>query len=438
MKIIRNIFKEKNNSRGNMLVELLLSIALASIVIPFVFRYQQDAVERAQNIAITNEMTEIQVALERYIMAHRTDLLGTVGRNITRVKLDDLAEFGVPETVLNNGRERYQLRILKSSDAGVGATLQGVIVRESADITPMRTREIVNLSGGSMGFVDGTHAYGTFGAWHTDAVDLGINMENALVETTNINRDGALYLWRVPSNGVGDATMMSPLNLGGHDIVNTKFLNANTVDFAEGLKALKIVSDSVIFQNRTTIDQAFTTINATVSGILSSDGRALDIKNTLSVADIAKLSVLTAENLWATNLTLSGLSIDALDDLAMLKVTQSLDMTGGHISALFVTVGFTGSITPRLVVYDRIEDSMTPDYYWDVNSKRAHLMDAQFVELNRMATLAYRRYGDKSTTAGQLFGAVSANKNATVADYMNVIREIQTRVRGKYRLLNLE
>ena len=289
-----------------------------------------------------------------------------------------------------------------------------------------------------MGFVDGTHAYGTFGAWHTDAVDLGINMENALVETTNINRDGALYLWRVPSNGVGDATMMSPLNLGGHDIVNTKFLNANTVDFAEGLKALKIVSDSVIFQNRTTIDQAFTTINATVSGILSSDGRALDIKNTLSVADIAKLSVLTAENLWATNLTLSGLSIDALDDLAMLKVTQSLDMTGGHISALFVTVGFTGSITPRLVVSKRIEDSANSDFYWDAASGIANFADASFVELNRMATLAFYRYGDKSTSAGQLFGAVSANKNATVADYMNVIREIQTRVRGKYRLLNLE
>lgn len=438
MKITKNIFKEKNNSRGSMLVELLLSIALASIMIPFVFRYQQDSVMRAKNIAITNEMTEIQVALERYIMAHRTDLLDTVGRNITRVKLEDLAEYGVPNTVLENGRERYQLRILKSSDAGAGATLQGVVVRESADITPMRTREIVKLSGGSMGFVDGTHAYGTFGAWHTDTVDLGINMKNALVETTNINRDGALYLWRVPSNGVDDATMMSPLNLGGHDIINTKFLNANNVDFAEGLKALKIVSDSVIFQNRTTIDQVYNTISATVSGTLSSDGRTLDVKNSLSVADISKLSALTAENLWTTNLTLSGLSIDALDDLAMLKITQSLDMTGGHISALFVTVGFTGSITPRLVVSKRIEDSANSDFYWDAESGVANFADASFVELNRMATLAYRKYGDKNTTAGQLFGAVTANKNATVADYMNAIREIQTRVRGKYRLLNLE
>ena len=164
----------------------------------------------------------------------------------------------------------------------------------------------------------------------------------------------------------------------------------------------------------------------------------MDVKNSLSVADISKLSALTAENLWTTNLTLSGLSIDALDDLAMLKITQSLDMTGGHISALFVTVGFTGSITPRLVVSKRIEDSANSDFYWDAESGVANFADASFVELNRMATLAYRKYGDKNTTAGQLFGAVTANKNATVADYMNAIREIQTRVRGKYRLLNLE
>ena len=105
---------------------------------------------------------------------------------------------------------------------------------------------------------------------------------------------------------------------------------------------------------------------------------------------------------------------------------------------MFVSVGFTGSMTPRLVVYDRIEDSVNADYYWDASSSRANFVDASFVELNRMATLAMISEGDKSTISGQIFGSVSANKNATVADYMNAIREIQTRVSEKYRLLNLE
>ena len=437
MRLLCKFFKEKNECRGSMLVELLLSIALATIVIPFVFRYQQNAVVRAQNIAITNEMTEIQVALERYIIENRTDLLKSVGRNITRVGLADLLPFGVPESVAEKSKNRYQLRVLKSSDSTGSATLQGVVVRDSGDISPIRTREIVNLSGGSMGFVDGVHAYGTFGAWHTDTVDLGIDISDGIIETTSVNRDAALYLWRVPSNNADDATMISPLNLAGHDILNTKFLNVNYADFAEGFKSLKTVAGKLIFENRTTIDQEFETVNATVSGVMSSDGKSMEIKNSLNVSDVVKLSSLTTENLWVSNLTLSGLSVET-EDIPMLKVNQALDMTSGRIEAMFVTVGFTGSITPRLVVSEKIADSVNPDYYWDVKSGVANFMDASFVELNRMAALAVRRYGDKSTVSTQVFGGVSANQNATVSDFMNALHEIQTRVRGKYRLLNLE
>ena len=437
MNINKNIFSIFNNSRGSMLVELLLSVALAALIIPFLFRYQHSSIERAQNIAITNQMTEIQVALERYIVANRDELLRTVGRNITRVELDNLAEFGVPQSVLDAGDEKYQLRILKSSDASGLSTLQGVIVRASDDITPLRTREIVNLSGGSMGFVDGTHAYGTFGAWHTDALDMGVDIDNGIIETTSVNRDNALYLWRVPSENPDDAKMMSPLNLGGHDIKNAAFINSDYATFNEGLTAKEIVSDKIIFDNRTTIDAVFSTDAATVSGMLSSDSKNMEISGRLSLADTAKMSSLTAENLWVSKLTLSGLSIEADDDLALLKINQSLDMTSGRIEAVFVSVGFAGSMTPRLVVYDRIEDSTNPQYYWDVKSKTARFSDASFVELNRMATLATYYEGDNSTSAGQIFGAVSANKNATVSDYMNAISEIQKRVSAKYRLLNL-
>ena len=437
MNINKNIFSIFNNSRGSMLVELLLSVALAALIIPFLFRYQHSSIERAQNIAITNQMTEIQVALERYIVANRDELLRTVGRNITRVELDNLAEFGVPQSVLDAGDEKYQLRILKSSDASGQSTLQGVIVRASDDITPLRTREIVNLSGGSMGFVDGTHAYGTFGAWHTDALDMGVDVDNGIIETTSVNRDNALYLWRVPSENPDDAKMMSPLNLGGHDIKNAAFINSDYATFNEGLTAKEIVSDKIIFDNRTTIDAVFSTDAATVSGMLSSDSKNMEISGRLSLADTAKMSSLTAENLWVSKLTLSGLSIEADHDLALLKINQSLDMTSGRIEAVFVSVGFAGSMTPRLVVYDRIEDSTNPQYYWDVKSKTARFSDASFVELNRMATLATFYEGDNSTSAGQIFGAVSANKNATVSDYMNAISEIQKRVSAKYRLLNL-
>ncbi len=438
MKIKSGIFSVHNNSRGSMLIELLLTVALAVLVIPFVFRYQQNAIIRAQNIAITNNMTEIQVALERYIIANRTDLLRTVGRNITRLEMSELIPFGLPQSILDSGADKYQLRILKSSDSAGQSTLQGVVVRSADDITPLRTREIVNLSGGSMGFVDGTHAYGTFGAWHTDAVDMGIDIDDGIIETTPVNRDGALYLWRVPSDSPDDAKMMSALNLGGHDIKNSSFVNADYAEFNDGLSAAQVVSDNLIFDNRTTIDGAFFTDSGVVAGILSSDAKNMEISGRLSLADTGKMSSLTTQNLWVTNLTLSGLSVDADDDLALLKINQSLDMTYGRIEALFVSVGFAGSMTPRLVVYDRIEDSIDSRYFWDVGSKTAQFSDALFIELNRMATLATYYEGDSATESGQIFGAVSANKNATVSEYMNAISEIQRRVSAKYRLLNLD
>jgi hypothetical protein len=55
-----------------------------------------------------------------------------------------------------------------------------------------------------------------------------------------------------------------------------------------------------------------------------------------------------------------------------------------------------------------------------------------------MATLASLAEGDKSTVAGQIFGAVAANKNATVADFMNAIIQIQQKVTAKYQNLQLQ
>ncbi|MDW2994748.1 MAG: hypothetical protein R8N24_01830 [Alphaproteobacteria bacterium] len=438
MKNKYSIFSNKNTCRGNMLMELLLSIALASVIIPFVFRYQHQAVIRAENVALTNQMSLIQSALEKYIIAQRDVLLQPVGRNITRVSISDLAEFGLPETIISQGDEKFQLRVLKSADSTGNSTLQGVVVRVSDDITPLRTREIVNLSGGSMGFIDGNQAYGTFGAWHTNAIDLGLgNLDNGIIETTNVNRDTALYLWRVPSDNPSDAQMMTALNMSAHDIINTKFLNVDNLDCQETISCETVATRDLIFKKRANIDSAFSTANAIVSGKMSADSKTMEVSGTFALADVAKLSSLTAENLWVNNLTLGGMSVES-DNPAILKIAQSLDMTLGRVEAMYVSVGGTGSVTPRLYVYQKIEDPKNSAFYWDASAKEANFSDVVLVELNRMAQLASAYDTDKNTYSGQRFSSVAANKNATVSDYMNAINDIQKRVREKYSNLHLE
>ena len=113
-------------------------------------------------------------------------------------------------------------------------------------------------------------------------------------------------------------------------------------------------------------------------------------------------------------------------------------MVAGHVTAMYVTVGFTGSVTPKLIIRDRIEDSSNPNYFWDASAGVARFADVSVAELNRMATLIVSREVGGSTQTNTLFKQVSTNKNATAGDFMNALREIQNRVTIKYRNLNLE
>jgi len=434
----RSLFFRGAENRGSMLMELLLSVAIAAIVIPFVFRYQQNAAMRAQNIAVARRMEIVQNALERYITQNREQILGTVGKSITRVHLADLADYGVPFEILSHADE-YQLRILKSADTAAQATLQGVVVLTDSDITPVRTREIVAIGGNTMGFIEGRRAYGTFGAWRADAIDLGVGNTDGIVASTGVMRDNALYLSRVPTDNADDATMRTALNLGGHDIENTGFFDAMAANFGETIYSGAIAAKNVVFQNRTTVDKLFETKNATVAGVLSADSRTMEIAGGMSLDDVAKFSNFKTDDFWVGNLTLSGLSVSGDDDaVATLKINRALDMTGGRISALYATIGYTGSVAPRLVVTNRVEDSVKPEFFWDADMRAAHFFDVSFKNLNIMAARVIAREGVAGTDARRLFSAVAGNKNATAADFMNAIVEIQARVRAKYRLLNLE
>ncbi len=427
------------SERGGTMLEVLLTLALAAVMLPFIVNYQHDRIERAENVALTNKMTNIQAALERYMDAHKKELIAPVGKNIARVNLRDLDEYGAYATS-DGDSDRFQIRVLKSADRAGHSTLQGIIILNDRDISPMRTREIVNLGGGNMGFVDRGVAYGAFGTWRANtALDFGISGADGIARTTQTRMDQEQYLWRIPSENNSDATMLSSLNLAGHNVTGMKFADAGTAHFEETIKSDTTVAEKIIFQNRTTVDGIFNASEAVISGTMSADSKNLDVAGTFNLTDMAKLTNFTADNLWTMNLNLSGLSISATSGQpALLKINQATDMVGGNISATVATIGFTGSVTPKLIVQKRIEDSSDASYYWDVAANTARLYDAALLELNRMAPGALRRESNAATASTQSFTAPAMNKNATAADFMNSILDIQKRVRAKYRALNLE
>lgn len=429
----------KNKERGGMLVELMMTIALAAILIPFVFRYQQNAVSRARNIAVTKQMENVQGALERYIIENKNILLKPVGKKITRVKVEDLVNYGLPDYIADNYKNDYQLRILKSSDKENKSTLQGIVILSNGDIGPLRTHEIVNLGGGKIGFVEGNKTYGGFGAFHANASDFGIDGVQGIIGTTGLTRGNNEYLWRIPSEKKEDSMMLSPLNLDGHDVVNVRFLDTNKAQFEERLNVGRLAANTVVFSNRVNLDSVFVAENAVVNGAFTSDSRELNIGGILSLTDSGKFSSFSTNDLYVNNLTLSGFSVSSSSNkVPTLKVVGDIDLVLGRVNANYVSVGYTGSVTPRLSITDKIQDSKDSSYYWDVKNQKARFSDAIFPELSRMATNITAIESKQGTASTTLFGGVVANKNATVGDYLNSINEIQTKVREKYHLLNLE
>lgn len=439
MKINKKYFAQVKSQHGGMLVELMMTICLAAIVIPFVFRYQQNAISRARNIVISQQLENVQTALERYIVENKTVLMRPVDKQIFQVKLAELVNYGLPENIATLYKDDYQLRVLKSSDRNNKSTLQGIVILNDKNITPLRTREIVNLGGGKFGFIQGNTTYGGFGAFHANIADFGVKNTKGLVGTTSVKRGNTEYLWRVPTEKASDATMLSSLNLDGHDIRNARFFDANKAQFEEKLTIGRTALNTLVFANRTTLDAIYQTNSAVVNGALTADSRTMNVSGLFSLIDSGKFSSFTTNDLYVNNLTLNGFSVNSSSGKdSILKIIGDMDLVLGHINADYVTVGYTGSVTPQLYVSEKIQDAKDSSYYWDIKNKKARFADIYLPELARLASGIVATEARAGTLSTTLFGSITSNTNATVGDYLNALHDIQTRVREKYQMLNLE
>lgn len=433
------LIKSDKNQYGGMLIELLLSIALLSLMLPFLFSYQEQTIKRAENIKIVNQMNDVQNSLERYIVMNREKLLQSIGRNITRVSLSDLLDYGLSENIIEKYQDKYELRIIKNTGKNNRSILQGIILLSDNSITPIRTNEILEVGSSDMGFVDNAKVYGNFGTWRSTTADLGFgNKKTGIIKTSNINKDDTLYLWRLPSELESDASMLNGLNMGNHDIDNITLLSGTEARYSEFFSATEILANTVTFENETYIDGGFKTKTANVFGNLSADSRSMEVSGHVYLTGVGKFSKFTTDNLWVNTLNLSGLSLVDDDIVASMYINQTLDVMSGSVHALYMTVGFTGSITPKLIVKSKIEDAVDTNYYWDATNAKGVFYDVSLGELSRLTHFVIKQEGNKNSESSKIFKTVVSNNNATVSDYINAIKEIEIKVRAKYNLLNLE
>jgi len=259
----RKMFLYKNHQHGGMLMELMLSVAISAVLIPFIFNYQKNTIERARNIAVVKQMEIVQNALEKCIESNRAELMKPASTNYIYtdgsecLMLTDgtgqhgLIKYGLNESFVNDYKDDYVLRILlkkKSANSNTGV-LQGVVLLQQNGITAMRTREIVDVGGGKLGYTNANTVYGGFDSFETQSSNLGLTNMNGVVGITSAIRRATnnQYLWRLPTDAAADSTMLSDLDIGENEIENIGTLTGQDIYFDSYIGAM-IESRNLTFE----------------------------------------------------------------------------------------------------------------------------------------------------------------------------------------------
>ncbi|MDR0803689.1 MAG: type II secretion system GspH family protein [Rickettsiales bacterium] len=427
-----NRLHNKSFQRGAMLTELLLSVALAAMLLPFLVKFQSERLRRAENLAIAGNMELAGRALEKYITANSEKLLQVSGKNIVRVSVMDLQDFGFPEYFDNDAK--IQIRIMKTRERGGRSVLQGVLVFPDGGASPYRTRQIAESGGFGFGYSDRGNISGQFGTWNANYGEMGSGVS---VRSGSVRKKNE-YIQRLPGAPADAATMKSDLSIGGHDLKNADLMIAKNTVISDTLGAAEIGADKLSFTMRANLDAALKISGeATVNGNMTSDGKSITV-GTLSLEKTANFSAVHAKELWAGSLNLSGLYFNDGVRAPQITVRQNLDMLGGKITADIANVGFSGTLTPRIYISTWLQDSQDSSYYWDVKNSIAVFSDMRLNLLRDLSRFAVSGESGNDSEVYNIMRALSVNANATVADYINGLRQMQRIVEIKFEQLNLK
>ena len=419
---------KRDMNSGASLLELLLALGVFMTILPFIYNFAMDRRKIAENIQIIKKIEIVRNALEEYITENKQKLLEPVTANVVRIKLSDL------KNVEDITDKHIQLRIVKSKDVGGHAFLQGVVIFDSKDMTPLRTRQIAMAGGNETGFADGKMLYGSFGTWRAPMSTLEARLSShSVLSGTRTFRNSGDYLQRLPSEELMDATMNSNLNMGGHDIENIKNIWGNSARFLDGLSSDSIEATKMSVLNRIDWASAIDVFgDAVINGSITSDGMDLDASE-IYISGKSHFRNVTSDSLYVDNLYLSGFSVRGIgSEPAIMSISGALDMTRGYITAMDTFVEFSGSVTPKLVVTNRIEDSKDPNFYWNLGNNSAVLGDLYLSTLAPMMKEVYLEEKTGNTETERLMQNVIQNSNATIADYIKALGKVEETVMAKY------
>lgn len=249
-KIIKNkkFGKFDKSCSGGILLEVLLMLAIMMVIFPFM---QKDIKKRTDNIRnqkVAKDLLRLKGAVEVYLKK-RPD----IKEGLQDIDFSELVDSGLPKSFkkVNILDQTYKVRVKVSKDADLNFVYDAIIIATGNDkIPPLRLHDIVKVSKGFVGYVDGDLVYAP--SWQLAIQPWSVNNDindTSLVVKTGLSKKDYKYISRVPNYGT--ATMQTDLYLNLNNIYDVKHLFViNNMDIGSIiLKGLSSISNITISKN---------------------------------------------------------------------------------------------------------------------------------------------------------------------------------------------
>ncbi len=427
------------NYRGAMLLELLLMIAIIGTIFPILYRQNVERNHRAQDVAIVREMQMIQAALDQYIEDKEPQLIGTPGGAVYQVKLADLHNYGLTKQINNENNKygiQYSLRLIKTTDAKGRSFVQGLVVANNPNFSPLRTRQISLAVGERGGYAEQKQLYGSYGTWQQSSHLWNVNIsENAVLMNTQLKSQKTDSLLRIASVNRSENTMDTDMDMNQHDIMDLGKLEPEVANFTEQVTAKNLNANVAEFSRFMTITKGLSIKNdAYVRGNLGLENQNIVLSRGLVLQKDAYFKQVNT-GVLRTN-TLNLFTINAVGGVkSELGVNQHLSINNGQVRAGSVMVGYTGSIASRIVVSDEIRPYEGSQYFWNLKTKEAVMQSLALSNLSQMMVDAVN--AENPGTAAITDTETRLKSATSVSMVIGILEEMRGAVESKYSGLKL-
>ncbi len=227
-------FYHKDQS-GLGLMEIILALAIMTIITPVVLRFSFRELYEVKYINTAKQLKMIEKAMMNYAAIEKEKWAngsnGGLNKDVYKTLVDNYGlNEDTPEELTNNMIIKY------IKDAQGAVNVFAVIYMDYLGLDEMGFKQTLLYAGDTAGYKEDNYAYSITGAWSEPFANIASNVSGDFIavikiDDTNLENEYASsnYLYRNNQGGKDGNTMLVNLSLGGYSINNFGTINTSNL-----------------------------------------------------------------------------------------------------------------------------------------------------------------------------------------------------------------